>query len=204
MYLIIDVDECSSDSHSCHVNAVCSNTRGSHTCTCKAGYTGDGRSCNGMLFLCFTESVDVLLCSWIHCSCVHLNWQKWHKRRVHKFLYVSYNRHSSAVIIRCIAGLISQTGPCLGTSSGICQAQELLIRASQLCLFAYFFLTRIDINECASGLHDCHGSASCTNTVGSFSCSCNNPYTGDGKKCNLVAGKHPTFILFCCTMLDMP
>ena len=42
-----DKDECSSKSHSCDVNAVCSNTPGSYTCTCKAGYAGDGKSCTG-------------------------------------------------------------------------------------------------------------------------------------------------------------
>ena len=51
MCLIIDIDECSSDSHSCDVSAVCSNTHGSYTCACKAGYSGDGRSCNGTLLL---------------------------------------------------------------------------------------------------------------------------------------------------------
>ena len=41
-----------------------------------------------------------------------------------------------------------------------------------------------DINECASGTHNCHSSlASCTNTVGSFSCTCSSPYIGDGKTC---------------------
>ena len=44
---VLDADECSTNSHSCDVNAVCSNTRGSYTCTCKAGYTGDGKSCTG-------------------------------------------------------------------------------------------------------------------------------------------------------------
>ncbi len=52
----------------------------------------------------------------------------------------------------------------------------------------------IDIDECVSGLHNCHSSASCTNTVGSYSCSCDHPYTGDGKTCNLVAGNYPTLI----------
>ena len=47
MYLEINKDECSSNSHSCDVNAACNNTHGSHTCTCKAGYTGDGKSCTG-------------------------------------------------------------------------------------------------------------------------------------------------------------
>jgi len=44
---VVDNDECSTDSHSCDVNAVCSNTHGSYTCTCKAGYSGDGRTCSG-------------------------------------------------------------------------------------------------------------------------------------------------------------
>ena len=42
-----DADECSNNDHSCDVNAVCSNTVGSYACACKAGYTGDGRTCNG-------------------------------------------------------------------------------------------------------------------------------------------------------------
>lgn len=42
-----DVDECASDYHDCDVNAVCQNTAGSYTCRCKAGYTGNGRTCDG-------------------------------------------------------------------------------------------------------------------------------------------------------------
>ena len=45
-----DIDECSTNSYSCDVNAVCSNTAGSYACACKAGYTGDGRTCNGAIF----------------------------------------------------------------------------------------------------------------------------------------------------------
>ena len=48
---VLDVDECSSNSHSCNVNAACNNTRGSYTCACKAGYSGDGKNCTGKLFL---------------------------------------------------------------------------------------------------------------------------------------------------------
>ena len=37
-----DIDECSSNSHSCDANAVCNNTRGSYNCSCKPGFSGDG------------------------------------------------------------------------------------------------------------------------------------------------------------------
>ena len=42
-----DIDECSTNSHSCDVNAVCSNNVGSYACSCKAGYTGNGNTCTG-------------------------------------------------------------------------------------------------------------------------------------------------------------
>ena len=46
-YLLVDVDERSD--HACDENANCTNTKGSHFCTCKEGYTGDGKSCQGTL-----------------------------------------------------------------------------------------------------------------------------------------------------------
>ena len=39
------VGDCVPPSHDCDVNAVCSNSVGSYDCTCKSGYTGDGRNC---------------------------------------------------------------------------------------------------------------------------------------------------------------
>ena len=48
--LYVDIDECSTNSHSCDVNAVCSNTVGSYTCVCEAGFTGDGNTCTGEPF----------------------------------------------------------------------------------------------------------------------------------------------------------
>lgn len=44
MFRILDIDECSSSSHSCDVNG-CRNTRGSYFCKCKPGYSGDGKNC---------------------------------------------------------------------------------------------------------------------------------------------------------------
>ena len=46
-------------------------------------------------------------------------------------------------------------------------------------LFTYF----IDENECTLAIHNCHNNAACLNTNGSFACSCNTGYSGNGVKC---------------------
>ena len=45
--ILPDVDECSIDTNSCHVDASCTNTNGSFTCACKNGFSGDGLHCTG-------------------------------------------------------------------------------------------------------------------------------------------------------------
>ena len=47
IFFLTDIDECKTYPYKCHVNALCNNTHGSHVCTCKPGYTGDGRNCTG-------------------------------------------------------------------------------------------------------------------------------------------------------------
>ena len=41
-----------------------------------------------------------------------------------------------------------------------------------------------DIDECRTGVAQCHYNASCVNIPGSFSCVCDSGYTGDGIVCN--------------------
>ena len=41
-----DINECYIDSP-CHANATCNNTKGSYTCECSIGFTGDGFTCDG-------------------------------------------------------------------------------------------------------------------------------------------------------------
>ncbi|XP_073252119.1 uncharacterized protein [Porites lutea] len=54
------LDECETGLHNCHDDAECTNTKGSFTCTCKAGYTGDGVNCAGSIIWRLNEQVFYL------------------------------------------------------------------------------------------------------------------------------------------------
>ena len=41
----------------------------------------------------------------------------------------------------------------------------------------------LDINECQLGTDNCSPFATCTDTPGSYQCTCNPGYTGDGRTC---------------------
>ena len=43
------IDECSTGSYVCDINANCTNTDDSYICACKEGYAGDGHSCQGII-----------------------------------------------------------------------------------------------------------------------------------------------------------
>jgi len=51
---IIDIDECLTNNGGCNASlGTCTNTIGSRTCACKAGYSGDGITCNGTIFILY-------------------------------------------------------------------------------------------------------------------------------------------------------
>ena len=58
-----------------------------------------------------------------------------------------------------------------------------------LCSAIFLFL---DFDECAAKFDNCDPNAYCNNTVGSFNCTCNSGYTGNGTTCT---GKYDLFFL---------
>ena len=48
IYIILDVDECATNTDECDTNANCTNTYGSYECNCHKGYEGNGFNCTGM------------------------------------------------------------------------------------------------------------------------------------------------------------
>ena len=79
-YIFPDIDECSSNAHSCGVNAVCNNTVGSYACACKAGYSGDGRKCTGKAFWSFSKG-DLEERDTVNDSCVNLFILEYRRKR---------------------------------------------------------------------------------------------------------------------------
>jgi len=47
IFFYLDINECSTNNGGCDTQAVCTNTPGNFSCTCKLGFFGDGFSCSG-------------------------------------------------------------------------------------------------------------------------------------------------------------
>jgi hypothetical protein len=48
--MLSDINECTAgdaNKHECDSHAICKNTVGGYTCTCKPGYEGNGKACDG-------------------------------------------------------------------------------------------------------------------------------------------------------------
>jgi len=112
-----DINECLTNNGDCDINATCSNTTGSSTCTCNQYYSGNGTTCS-----------DVDECA-------------------------------------------TNNGDCGAASAWTCSNN---VGEAPTCT---------DINECIVETDDCDTNATCANTIGGYTCVCNDGYAGSGTAC---------------------
>ncbi|PFX26091.1 Uromodulin [Stylophora pistillata] len=199
----MDIDECSDDSHACDVSAMCTNTGGSHNCTCMEGYNGDGNSCQDIgecgegSNVCDENASCTNTKGSRNCTCKEGFTGNGQSCQVPSLLpstlfalsnvvmntvipiYIIILWVSSNDIDECNNGshLCNVNANCANTNgSHNCTCKEGYLEEGRSCQ---------DIDECGDGSHVCDENANCTNTEGAHNCTCMERYTGNGSSCQV-------------------
>ena len=167
-----DINECTTNNGGCAVvGGVCTNTPGSRTCACAAGFSGNGLTCT-----------DVNECTTNNGGCAAVGG-------------VCTNTPGSRTCA-CAAGFSGNGLTCTdvnecSTNNGGCAAVGGVCTntpGSRTCACASGFsgngLTCTDVNECTTNNGGCAAVGGvCTNTPGSRTCACASGYSGNGLTC---------------------
>jgi len=161
----VAVNECANGMHKCNANAVCTDTFQAYTCSCKAGFTGNGFACS-----------DVNECQ-ISSPCPADS---------------DCTNTVGAYLCTCKTGFQGAAGACQDENECVngrhtCESASLCTNTigSFKCACDIGFEDSgngcVDINECAK--QSCHPDATCTNLVGSYECACKDGFKGNGMLC---------------------
>ncbi|XP_068724255.1 uncharacterized protein [Montipora capricornis] len=173
----LDVDECSQETHRCHLNATCTNTIGSYSCRCFSGMKGDGRTC-----IALDPCTKERKCKRHYQKCLHINGE---------------------FLCDCVDGYSNRLRDC--EDSNECDLDENICGNNSVCnntVGSYRCLCKpgfydasgngtncIDINECALEKTICGDNAVCNNIHGSYGCECSPGFqstNGNGVDCTDV------------------
>eukprot|EP00286_Rhodomonas_abbreviata_P007346 CAMPEP_0181316572 /NCGR_PEP_ID=MMETSP1101-20121128/15968_1 /TAXON_ID=46948 /ORGANISM="Rhodomonas abbreviata, Strain Caron Lab Isolate" /LENGTH=892 /DNA_ID=CAMNT_0023423831 /DNA_START=127 /DNA_END=2806 /DNA_ORIENTATION=- len=160
-----DEDECELETHNCDPDATCANTEGSFTCTCNRGFHSDGEySCVdneecATSHNCVGNATCINTVGSFQCTCAP----------------AFYGTNATDLCSPCPSH--SETSAANSTTAMDC-----------LCVDGYTSATGqgpcTDLDECVAGNHTCAvDGGACANTEGSFTCSCDVDYYGDGFTC---------------------
>jgi len=159
----VDVDECAAGTDNCDENATCTNTAGSFTCACNAGYEGDGVSCTNIDECAASPCLNGGTCTdginSYTCACAPG--------------FTGTNCETN--IDECAASPCLNGGTC---TDGI---------NSYTCACAPDFTgTNCETNIDACAASPCLNGGTCTDGVGSYTCECAPTY--EGTHCEACSG----------------
>ncbi|XP_041357587.1 neurogenic locus Notch protein-like [Gigantopelta aegis] len=173
----IDINECETGTYPCDTNAVCGNTDGSYTCTCKVGFSGDGLTCKACESNIKYGPNCIKPCSDRSCATTSSTCnaktgacnggckQGWREVDCTQDINECTEQNPCSLNANCTNTAGSYTCTCQTGYSG----------DGHNCT---------DINECEQ--NPCGLNGNCTNTDGSYTCTCQTGYSGDGQNCTDV------------------
>ncbi|XP_052780549.1 mucin-like protein [Mya arenaria] len=172
-----DIDECTAATATCQDNSACANTVGSYTCPCISGYQFNSvtSSCDNIDDCKLSSDCDQVCVDGVNtftCSC------------------------NSGFVLNADGRTCDPSTVCDSTQLATCNGGNTSIATCAvdggevvcICDPGYALdadKNCTDVNECATGTDAC-SQASCTNTVGGYTCSCNQGYAfqaGSDKVC---------------------
>ncbi|CAL8243797.1 unnamed protein product [Lota lota] len=166
----VDIDECTIENGGCEM--FCTNSEGSYECSCQSGYAlmPDLRSCID-IDEC-EESPEV--CEGGQCT----NTPGTYQCLCFDGFMTSEDMKTCLDVDECeLNSNICLSGNCENTKGSFichCELGYSVRKGTTGCT---------DINECEIGAHNCDNHATCTNSAGSFKCTCAPGWIGDGLKC---------------------